>query len=68
MNTGTSPLIWNVPEVLKVHVNENNLKIHYFRRICFSSIKKLTFEKENVIFLNTLFNFNLFHLIVVNLL
>ena len=36
----------NVPDVLNVHVNENNKKIYFI----FSSSEKLTFEKENVIF------------------
>ena len=34
----------------------------------FSSSEKLTFEKENVIFLSTFLNFNLFYFIVVKFL
>ena len=37
----------------------------FLERFIFSSSEKLTFEKENVIFLNTFFNFNLFYLIEV---
>ena len=38
----------NVPEVLNVHVNENNKKIYFFSKdFFFSSSEKLTFEKEN---------------------
>ena len=44
------------------------LKISFFEKDFFSSSEKLTFEKENVIFLNTFLNFNLFYLIVVNFL
>ena len=40
----------------------------FFRRIFFSSSKKWTFEKENVIYLNTFFNFNVFHLILLSFL
>ena len=29
----------NVPEVLNVHVNENNLKIYFFRRTFFQAVK-----------------------------
>ena len=36
-----------------------------FKKIFFSSSEKLTFEKENVNFLNTFLNFHLFYLIVV---
>ena len=57
--------ITNVPEILNVHVNENRKKITFSRRIFFSSSKKITFEKENVILFNTFFNLNLFYLIVV---
>ena len=51
--TITYPLHWckksNVPEVLNVHVNENNKrKSHFFLRIFFT-----TFKKKNVILLNT---------------
>ena len=56
----------NVPEVLNVHVNENNFKKSNFFRKIFSSSEKLTFEEENVIFFNTFLNFNLFYFIVVN--
>ena len=56
---------WDVPEVLNVYMNESKKKIYFFRRIFFSSSEKLTFEKENVIFLNTFLNFDLFYLIVV---
>ena len=41
------------------------IKKSTFFRISFSSSEKLTFAKENVIFLNTFLNFNLFHLILV---
>ena len=41
----------HVPEVLNVHLNESKKKSTFFRRIFFSSSKKLTFDKENVIFL-----------------
>ena len=44
--------IWtknNVPEVLNVHLNENNKKNLLFLEGFFSSSKKLTFEKENLI-------------------
>ena len=53
-----------MPEVLNVHVNENNKKIYFFLD-SFSSSEKLTFENENVIFFNAFKNFNLFYLIVV---
>ena len=53
-----------MPEVLNVHVNENNFKNLLF----FSSSKKISFEKENVIFFNTFLIFNLFYSIVVNFL
>ena len=43
-------------------------KIYFFRRIFFSSGKKFTFEKGNVILFNTFLNLNLFYLIVVNFL
>ena len=50
----------NVPEVLNVHVSES------YRKIYFSAgFFPLTFEKENVIFVNTVLNLNLFYLIVV---
>ena len=52
-------------EVLNVHVNESKKKIYFFQKDFFLSSEKLTFEKENVIFLNTFLNFNLFYLIVV---
>ena len=44
----------DVPEVLNVYIIESK--------------KKITFEKEKVIFFNTYLNFNLFNLIVVNIL
>ena len=40
-------------------------KNYFFQKDFFSSSKKLNIEKENVIFLNTFLNFNLFDLIVV---
>ena len=50
-----------VPEVLNVHVNENNKKIYFFfRRISFSSSEKLTFKKK-MWFVETFLNFNLFY-------
>ena len=55
----------NVPEVLNVHVNENKKKSTFSSRIFFSSSKKLTFEKENVILFNTFLNFNLLYFNVV---
>ena len=58
----------NAPEVLNVHVNENNKKSTIFRKIFFSSSEKWNFEKENVILFNTFSNLNLFYLIVVNFL
>ena len=42
----------DVPEVLNVHVNERKKKSTFFRKIFFSSSQKLTFEKDNIIFLN----------------
>ena len=58
-----------VPEVLNVHVNENNKKIYYFwKDFFFASTEKLTFEKANVILFNTFLNLNLFYWIVVNFL
>ena len=58
-----------VPEVLNVHVNENNFKnLLFLGEFFFASNEKLTFEKENVIFLNTIINFSLFYLIVINFL
>ena len=53
-----------MPEVLNVHVNESKKNI-LFLETFFLSNEKLTFEKENMIFFNTFFNFNLFNLIVV---
>ena len=44
------PEYLNVQEVLNVHVNENNLKIYFFLKDFFSSSKKLTSERENMIF------------------
>ena len=44
------------------------IKKSTFFRIIFQAVKKLTFEKENVIFLNTFLNLNLFYLIVVSFL
>ena len=41
-------------------------KMYFFYKDFFSIIKKLTFEKENVIFLNTYLNFDLLYLIVVH--
>ena len=41
-------------------------KIFFFRKIFFLSSKKLTFEKENVIFFNTFLSFNLFYLILLS--
>ena len=41
--------ILHVPEVLNVHVTENDKKI-YFIFYFFSSSEKLIFEKENVTF------------------
>ena len=61
-------LWFNVPEVLNVHMNESEKKSIFCRRIFFSSSEKLIFEKENVIFFNTYFNFNLFYFIVVSFL
>ena len=40
-------------------------KSTFSRKIFFSSSKKLTFEKENVILFKTFLNFNLFYLIAV---
>ena len=41
----------HVPEVLTAHVNENNKKnLLFLEGYFFSSNKKITFEKENVIF------------------
>ena len=57
-----------MPEVLNVHVNENNKKSIFSRRIFLSNSEKLTSQKENVILFNTLLNVNLFYLIVVNFL
>ena len=62
------PKPFYVPDVLNVHINENLKKFIPSRRNFYSSHEKLTFEKENLIFLNTLFNLNLFYLIVVNFL
>ena len=45
-----------VPEFLNVHVNESNKKIYGLKDF-FSNSEKLTFEKENVIFLNIFFQF-----------
>ena len=61
-------VILHVPEVLNVHVTEDKKKSTFSRRIFFSSNKKLTFEKENVIVFNTFFNLNLFYSIVINIL
>ena len=49
-------------------MNESKKKIYFCLEDFFSSGKKLTFEKENVIFFDTYSNFNLFNLIVVNFL
>ena len=50
-----------MPEVLNVHVNENNLK-KIFLIDFFSSSEKLTFGKESVILFNFFyFNFNFFN-------
>ena len=68
MLSNTVSVSKHVPEVLNVYVNENNKKIYFFRRIFFSSSEKLTFEKENMIFLNIFLNYNLFYLIVVDFL
>ena len=63
---GKENVIFYVPEVLNVHMNESKKKSTFFRRILFSSSEKLTFEKENVFFFfNTYLNFNLFYSIVV---
>ena len=35
----------NVPEVLNVHVNENNFKIYFIQKDFFFKREKLTFEK-----------------------
>ena len=48
-----------------LYSNEKNL---LFLEGFFLSSEKLNFKKENVIFLNTFLNFNLFYLIVVNFL
>ena len=42
----------DVPEVLNVHVERKKKKSTFFRKIFFSSSQKLTFEKDNIIFLN----------------
>ena len=47
----------HVSEVLNVHLNENNKKYTFLRRIFFSSSEKLTFEQGNVIFFNTFLKF-----------
>ena len=60
--------IYNVPEVLNVHVIERKKKSTFFRKIFFSTSEKLPFEKENVIFYNIYLNLNLFYSIVVNFL
>ena len=57
-----------VPEVLNIHVNENNLKNLLSWKGFFFQVVKKTFQDENVIFLNTFLNFNLFNLIVINFL
>ena len=41
----------------KVHMIGNKKKFTFFRKIFFSSSEKLTFDKENVIFLNIFFKF-----------